>query len=572
MSLEGRRRCLEAARGDAPCDVVLRGRVVNVFSGEVVPTGVGICQGVIVGLGDYSGREVVDVGEAYLLPGLMDAHLHIESSMLSVGEFARAVVPHGTTAIVCDPHEVANVCGLEGIRALIEASRPLPLNVYFLAPSCVPASPFEDAGATLGPEEVKQVLAWERVLGLAEVMNYPGTVAGDEELWAKLQAAQGRIVDGHAPGLHGKALQAYLLSGPRSDHECTQPQEALEKLRSGMTLFLREGSASRTLDALLPVAKEHFGPQWAFACDDIQAEELLAEGHMDRILRRAVAQGLPPVQAVQMATLHPARYFRLWDEGALAPGYQANVAVVEDLKDFRVRAVYFRGRKVAEEGRALFALPEAAKSPLVPLRQPMQVRSLTREAFRLPPAQRVRVIEVIPHQIVTRCLLEQPTLEQGEIVADPRRDLLKAVAVERHRGSGRVGVGLVRGFGLQRGALATSVGHDAHNLTAVGASDDDLLRALERVVALGGGLVVVEKGEVRAELPLPLAGLMAEGDAAFVAERVRAVREAAAQLGCTLPDPFMTLSFLPLSVIPELRLTPRGLVDVNRFALVPLEA
>lgn len=566
---------LAMARGEKPVPLVLTGgRVVNTLSGEIEATDLAVdCEsGMVVGLGDYPAERVVDVQGAYLLPGLMDGHLHLESSLLDVGEFARAAVPHGTTAAFVDPHELVNVVGPAGWQYLLEASRELPLEVFVMVPSCVPASPFEDPGGTMTPTEIREALQHERVLGLAEMMNFPGTVSGDPEVLEKLLASAGKPIDGHAPGLSGRELNAYLLAGPESDHEVTQAEEAREKVRRGMWVFIREGSASQDLAALLPAVTPANARRFGFASDDLHPHQLLAEGHLDRILRKALGLGCDPITAVQMATLNVAERFRLSRYGALAPGWWADFLVVPDLSEMQVAQVYKRGKLVAQEGVALFEVPPVDQSPL---RHTVHLPELSVESFALPaPTGPIQALEVQPTHLLTRSITVKPKVEAGYVVSDPSRDLLKGAAIERHRGTGQMAVGLIRGFGLQRGALASSVGHDAHNLTVVGVADADLLTAVRAVAETGGGLAVAANGQVIARLPLPLAGLMSDRPAAEVAAGLERVQQAAQQLGCVLPNPLMTLSFISLSVIPELRLTPRGLVDVVRFAAAaePVEA
>lgn len=561
---------LSFARGERPADAVFRGgRLLNVLSGEIHPADVAVAGGVVIGWGDYDGREVVDVSGCVLTPGLLDAHVHVESSLLSVGEFARAVAPHGTTGAFVDPHEVANVCGMAGVDYVLAAAQAVPIDVYVNVPSCVPASPYDDPGAVLGPAEVAELLGRDGVIGLAEMMNFPATIGGDEEVLAKLAAAAGRPRDGHAPGISGRQVMAYQLAGPESDHECTAADEALQRLRAGAWIFLREGSASRNLDALWPVVNDHNSRRLCLCCDDIHSEELLAEGHIDRILRRLLAKGVDPVRAVQMATINTAERFGVDGQvGAIAPGRRADIVVVEDLNSFRVREVWKDGRRIAAGGRALFEPPAVDDTAL---RHRMAVAPFMSEA--LSPACTggpVRVIEVYPDLILTGAFEAVPKVENGRAVADVTRDILLAAAIERHVGSGLLSAGLVRGFGLQRGALASTVGHDSHNITVVGVTVTAMRRAVDAVVAAGGGWAVATDEAVLATLPLPLAGLMSDQPVEDVAAGCRAIHEAAAQLGTKLPDPFMTLSFVSLSVIPALRLTPRGLVDVNRFELVDL--
>ncbi|GBC86590.1 Adenine deaminase [bacterium HR12] len=565
-------RRIAVARGDEPADLVLSGgRVLSVFTGELLEVDVAVCGEHVAGLGrGYGGREVVDVSGLILLPGFLDAHLHLESTKLMVDEFARAALPWGTTAVVLDPHEIANVFGLGGVRALLGAAAQVPLDVYVMVPSCVPASPFESSGATVTAEEIAAFLDEEpNAIGLAEMMDFPGLVAGDEAAIAKVLAAGGRHVDGHAPGLSGRALNAYLAAGARSDHECTTYEEALEKRRLGMWIMIREGSAARNLEALLPLVLEH-GPANCLLCaDDREPDHLLEEGHINDAVRKAVALGCPPADAVLMGTLNAARYHGLHDHGAVAPGYLANVVAVPDLVSFRPSKVWWHGRLVAEDGRPT-DIPKVAAPTW--MRDSVHVRELSAADFRVTASGPIRVIGVEPDQIVTRALVEEPTRRAGEAIADPERDLAKVAVIERHRGTGRIGIGFVRGFGLRRGALASTHAHDAHNVVVVGVDDADMAAAVNRLRELGGGQVAVADGSVLAEVPCPIGGLLSDLPVEEVAARVRRATGAARALGTTLPSPFMTMSFLALSVIPELKLTDRGLVDVRRFELVPLEA
>lgn len=561
---------IRVARGEAPADLVLRNaRLVNVFSGEVHLADVAVYAGRIVGLSHYTAREEIDLQGRFLCPGLIDGHVHLESAMVHPAEFARAVLPHGTTTVIADPHEIANVLGLEGIRYLLEATSGLPLNVYLMAPSCVPASPLETAGAELSAADLEVLLREERILGLAEMMNFPGVVQGVPEVLAKLEVARGRLVDGHAPGLSGRDLCAYVAAGIGSDHECTTLNEALEKLRLGMAVMIREGSTAHNLNDLLPLVMPGNASHCFFVSDDRHPADLLERGHIDAILRQAQPHELlPPVTLVQMATLNTARHFRLWDLGGIAPGYRADMVVVNDLETFEVSMVFKDGQPVAQSGALLGeALPE--ERPIPP--STFHVADLRAERLAVPAGgSRLRVIGLVPGQVVTRSLWEEPRVEDGWAVADPERDLLKLAVVERHRGSGRVGLGFVRGFGLKRGALASSVAHDSHNIVVVGCSDGEMAAAAEAVVRMGGGQVAVAGERVLAELPLPIAGLMSDRPLEEVRARLEALNRAARELGCSLDSPLMSLSFLALVVIPELKLSDRGLVDVQRFDFVPL--
>jgi adenine deaminase len=562
---------LAVARKDVQADAVLRGgRVLSVFTGELLEADVAIAGEHVAGIGSYDGERIHDVSGLILVPGFIDGHMHIESTKLTPGEFARAVLPHGTTTVVADPHEIGNVLGVEGIRMLLRMAEATPLDVYAMAPSCVPASPLETGGHRLGPEDIAELIATEpRVLGLAELMNFPAVVAGEPETLAKIQAAGDRHVDGHAPGLSGPELNAYLAAGVRSDHECTTYQEAVEKRRLGTWVMIREGSAARNLEALLPLVLE-FGPEnCMLVTDDREPHDLLADGHLNNALRKAVALGCPPEHAVVMATLHPARYHRLHQHGAVAPGYVADVVALPDLESFRPVAVWKRGR-LAFDGETAAPFDD----PAVPdwMLDTMHARPVGAADLHIPASERpIRVIEVKEGSIVTGASIEPPAVRDGLLVADPQRDLAKIAVVERHRASGRMGIGFVRGFGITEGALGSTVAHDAHNLMLVGTNDEDMAVAAERLRECGGGQVVVRGGRVLADLPLPLGGLVSLESRDRVAERSLALEHAAAACGVRLRAPFMALSFLALSVIPELKVTDLGLVDGVEFRLVPLE-
>jgi len=559
------------ARGDEPADLVLKGgRVLSVFTGELLDADVAIAGEHIAGVDHgYEGRETADVSGLILLPGFIDGHMHIESSKLMVDEFARAALPWGTTTVILDPHEIANVFGLDGVRALLESAGPVPLDYYVMAPSCVPASPFESSGATVTAEDIARFMAEEpNAIGLAEMMNFPAVVAGEDDTLAKVEAAGGRHIDGHAPGLTGRELNAYLAAGVRSDHEIPTCEEALEKRRLGMWIMLREGSAAKNLEILLPLVLDH-GPANCLLCtDDREPHDLLEQGHVNDVIRKAVALGCLPADAVLMGTLNAARYHRLYEHGAVAPGYLADVVAVEDLERFRPVRVWKRGRLVAEDGR-----PVDIEKVTAPdwMRDSVRVHALAADDFRIVVDGRVRVIGVEPGRIVTRSLVEDATQRDGAAVADPSRDLAKIAVVERHKGTGRIGLGFVTGFGLQRGALASTHAHDAHNVVVVGVDDADMAAAVNRLASTGGGQAAIAGGQVLAEVPCPIGGLLSDLPVEDVAAAVRSLAHAAEELGVSLPSPFMAMSFMALSVIPELKLTDRGLVDVNRFELVPLE-
>lgn len=559
----------QVARGDAPADLILRnGHVVNVFTGEVERVDVVVARGRIAGLGPgYEAVTERDLGGRFLLPGLLDAHVHVESSLATPSEFARAVVPRGTTTVISDPHEIANVHGLDGIRYMLEASEELPLTVFIMASSCVPATHMGTAGADLDARALSGLMDHPRVLGLAEVMNFPGVIHGDPDVMAKLEAFHHRIVDGHAPGVRGKALNAYVAGGPSSDHESTTASEALEKLRRGLFLYLREATNARNLRDLLPALTPENRRRAALCTDDRQPPDLLEEGGIDAMVRVLIQEGMPPVEAVRMATLNPAEHFGLGDRGAIGPGRRADLLVVDSLEEFVVDEVFVEGDPVAAGGRPLdWILP----SPPAPPPPSMKV-DWDRVDFRIPArGERLRVIQVVPDQIVTGSSEAEPTVRDGLVVADPERDLLKIGVVERHTGSGRVGLGLVKGVGLRQGAMAGTVAHDHHNIVAMGVDDPSLLAAVRRVAEMGGGLAVARAGEIVAALPLPVAGLMSEEPIEAIRVKLEAVVKAARDLGSPLHDPFMAMSFLALEVIPSLKITDQGLVDVDRFKPVDL--
>ena len=563
--MEALRRRLAVARGDEPADLVVRGgRVFSVFTKEWLDADVAVVDGVVAGLGEYTGRETLDAAGRFVVPGFIDAHMHLESVKLTVDEFARLVLPLGTTAVVADPHEIANVLGVDGVHWLLDASSGLQLDVFFMAPSCVPASPFESPRRPLGPGDLESLMRRRRVLGLAEMMNFPGVIAGAAEELAKLELAGAEHADGHAPGVLGKELQAYAASGIASDHEALTVDEGRERLRAGMWLLVREASMARNLLDLLPLVAE-FGPgRIAFCTDDRDPDDIVDDGHVNGMVRKAVAAGIAPEDALLMASFHPALWHGLRRHGAIGPGYQADLLVLPDLESFVPDVVLKRGLPLEET---------AARSVPDWVRQTVRIQPVTPSDFEIRAGGgEIRAIGLVPDQVVTEALVREAALEGGLAVADPARDLAKIAVVERHLATGRMGLGFVAGSGLQRGALASSVSHDAHNLVVVGMSDRDMAFAVGRLAELGGGIVAIEDLRVLAECPLPIAGLLSDAPLADVIEQSRACNEAAHALGWTGATPFLTLSFLGLSVIPHLKITDRGLVDVDRFELVPLDA
>ncbi len=560
---------IRVSRGLAPADLVLRNvRLIDVLSGEILRTDVAVFAGRVAGLGEYGGQEIINLEGRYLCPGFIDSHIHIESTMLTPPEFARAVISMGTTSVIIDPHEIANVLGEAGINYMLESSRGLPVTVYVMLPSCVPTTCLETSGAELDSSALAPFIDKERVLGIAEMMNYPAVLDSDPEVLAKIALAGGRPVDGHAPGLSGKDLAAYIGAGIGSDHECVSAAEAGEKLRLGMHILVREGSTAKNLAELVTIVNPENSRHFSLATDDRHPKDLLAEGHVNYLVRLAISRGAPPVTAIQMATLNTAAHYGLANVGAVAPGYRADMVVLDDLERVSVSSVYKGGRLVAEGG---LALPFEAPRPGSVIHKTVNIDAGSLDDLSVPAAAgRLKVIGIIPDQIITEKLVVKARCENGLVVSDPERDILKMAVIERHHASGNVGLGFVHGVGLKQGALASSVAHDSHNIIAIGVNDDDIRLAVMELGRLGGGGAVAAGGEVLASLPLPVAGLMSDRSAADVAAAAGRVTAAAAGLGCGLADPLITMSFLALPVIPKLKLTDKGLVDVDEFALVDL--
>lgn len=571
--LELLQRRIRVARGQEAGDLVLRsGQIVNVFTGQIQAGNIVIADGWIAGVGPYpwQAAETLELDGRPVIPGLIDAHMHLESTLLWPPELARALVPHGTAAIIADPHEIANVLGVPGVEMLLAASQGLPLDVFFMAPSCVPATSWEDAGAALDAEAIARLLQLPRVLGLAEVMNFPGVLDGSEPVLAKVVAAlrRGAPVDGHAPGLSGQALVSYVAAGIRADHESTAVDEALEKAALGMMVQVRQGSSEHNLETFLPLLVADRLGDWSLATDDILPTDILARGHINALLRRVVEAGVPPCRAVRHATLVPARHYGLRDRGAVAPGYRANLVVLDDLRGFQPRLVVHAGRIAARDGRCVWE----GETPAAPSANTVRIAPLGESDLELPTCGKAcPVVRLVPGQIVTQGTTADVPTCGGRWCFAPDRDLALAACIERHRASGKIGRGLVQGFAFQRhGALGSSVAHDSHNLIVVGTNPQDMLACVQALARSGGGFVVAAGGQLLAELPLPVAGLMSTQDVHAVRDRLQQLHAAAHSLGCALPSPFATLSFLPLPVIPELRITPRGLFDVCRQQFVEM--
>ena len=561
---------ITAARGDSEVDLLLaNAKIVNVFSGRVIDGAIAVKDGTIVGFGEYDAAKTMDLEGRFVAPGFIDSHVHIESSMTCVAEFARTVVPCGTTTVVADPHEIANVLGAAGIDYMLQSAEGQPMNCLFALPSCVPATDMETAGARLDAGDLAPFFTHPRIVALAEMMNYPGVIFSDADVMAKLALARShrRTMDGHAPGLSGRQLFAYAAAGIASDHECTSADEALEKLELGMHIMVREGTCARNLDALFPIIDAQTWRRMMWCTDDRHPHDLLAEGHVDAVIRKAVAKGLDPVTAIRMGTINPADYFGIKDAGAIAPGRKANLVVFSDLADIRAEKVFYLGRPVAENGRLLPGVQRPAPVAVPPSMR-LDPRGLN---FSIPAkGRRMRVIRAIADQVVTRCEIMDVTEKDGMAVADTARDLIKMCVVDRYTGRAHTGKGFVTGLGLARGAIASSVAHDSHNIIVAGVSDAEMQAAVVAVVEMGGGLAAVGGSKVLADLPLPVAGLMSNQPVETVLQQMDGMIAAAKDLGACLSDPFMTLGFLALPVIPDLKLTDQGLVDVNRFEIVPL--
>lgn len=561
---------LAVARGEAPADIVLKGGFVfNSFTGEWETGDVAIAGATIAGIGIYSGQKEIDVTGKYVTPGLMDAHLHIESTMVAPRELAKILLLNGVTTIFADPHEIANVLGCAGIELMLAETEDMPLDVFFMLPSCVPATDMETGGAVLTAAKLEPLVGHERVLGLGEMMNYPGTICGADAVLDKLALTGCSLCDGHAPGVSGKALNAYLAAGITSDHEATTADEAVEKLRRGAYLMLREASGAHNLLDLLPAVTPLNCRRCCLATDDRHLDELVSEGSINYLIEIGAAHGYAVEQLLQMATLNTAERFRLYDRGALAPGYKADICVFDNLVNFQPQLVIKNGAVIVNKQKLLWQSPPLLSAPA----NTMRLENVHKQQLQIPAktGKKARVIRIVPEQILTEVDYMLPEVQAGFVVSDTKRDILKLAVWERHGGNGNTGVGLVHGFGLKRGALASTVAHDSHNLIVVGADDRDMLAAAVALQEVGGGLAVVADGEVKALLPLPLAGLMSDQDTEFVQHKLQQLHFWAAELG--VPEnvnAFNCLSFLALPVIPRLRLSDKGLVDVDQFALVDL--
>jgi len=559
---------LAVARGDAPADLLLtNAKIVNTFTGEIEDGNVALSQGLIAGTGDYSqGNQIQDIEGKYLIPGLIDGHIHLESSHLTPAEYAKAVVPRGVLAVITDFHEIANVCGIDGVKYILKYAQNLPMDIFGLAPSCVPATHMETAGAQLDAESLKELLEIENIIGLGEMMNFPGVMFGDAGVWAKLEMFRGKVLDGHSPGLSGNNLNAYLTAGIGSDHECTTLEEAKEKLGKGMYIMIRDGSSEKNLETLLPLVTDKTYSRCFFVVDDRDCADLQKDGDIDAVVRKAIRLGLDPVRAIQMASINTAQYFRLPRLGAIAPGYRANLAVVDDLKNLKTDRVFYDGKLVAEAGNLVKPITPITDEKLT---HTVNIKPFDIEALRLAATgETYPVIELVPDQIVTKHIADSVTVENGDVQPDISRDILKLAVVERHRATGNIGLGLVKGFGLKKGALGSSIAHDSHNIVVVGTSDEDIFTAIKEIERIQGGIAIASEGKIVSSLALPIAGLLSESPLEEMVQEFEELKKAASDLGCIPAAPFAVLSFLALPVIPELKLTDQGLVDVLAFKLL----
>lgn len=563
---------MKIARGEEKASLVLKNcQVVNVLNGQIEKGDVAIENGLIVGVGDYDGHKEVDLEWKYICPGFIDGHVHIESSMLTPSQFSRLVMPKGTTTVIADPHEIANVCGLDGIDYMLNASGPLPLDVYIMLPSCVPSTDFEVTGAILLADDLRKLKDRENVLGLGEMMNYPGVILGNKTVHDKLDMMSDRHIDGHAPTVTGKDLNAYISAGVKTDHECTTKEELLEKVGKGMYVHIREGSATRNLDTLLQGVTDSNSRRLMFCTDDKQPMDILNEGHIDHNVRRAIELGLSPITAIQMATLNTAECYSLRQKGAIAPGYEADLLVLSDLESITVEQVYKKGQLVADDGSPLF---EA--NPLIDQRVLDTVRIDSPETVNLNMLVEsgiAKVISLIDHSIVTNSVVRKIDTQDGNFVHNDKLDILKLAVIERHKNTGNVGLGLVEGYGLIHGAVGLTIAHDSHNIIVIGDNDQDMRLAIQTLKEQKGGMAICMDGTVLDKLQLEVAGLMTDAPLDQVVTRMEDMNKLAMDMGVNKNiEPFMTLAFLALPVIPELKLTDKGLFDVGKFQFVDINA
>ena len=562
MDLE---RVIDVAKGAQKADLVIKNaKVINVFTEEIYDADIAIVEDKIVGVGnDYNGEKEIDIKGAYVSPSFIDGHVHLESSMLLPSEFAQIVVPSGTTTVIADPHEIANVMGLQGISFMREATKNLPMDVYMMLPSCVPATNLETSGVELNSYDLALLIDAPWVLGIAEMMNFPSVIENDRNVLSKVKLGleKDKKVDGHSPNLSGKELCAYVSAGVCSDHECTTPEEAVEKLRLGMNIMIREGTAAKDLEALIPLMKKYSTRKCMFVTDDRHPQDLF--GHIASMVKIAVEKGIEPIKAIQMASLNTAEYFKLSNLGAIAPGYKADLIVLDNLQEFNPSMVFKNGKLVAESGKLTVDLNNLTPPPL---RGSVNIKYLYKDDLKIPAqSDKIKVINVLENQLITKKSVENAKIEEGFAVSDVENDILKIAVIERHRASGNIGLGFVKGFGLKSGAIASTVAHDSHNMIIIGTNDDDMYRAAVEIVKSQGGKVVIENGKTLAKLELPIAGLISDKSSEEVISQLQVLNEAVKRIHCKIKDPFMSMAFLSLPVIPELKITDKGLIDVCEF-------
>ena len=561
---------LATARGEIPADLLIKNaRLVNVLSGEIYSENIAVTDGRIVGFGNYEAKEVFDAENMYVAPGFIDAHIHFESTMLTLPQFSRAVMPHGTTAVVIDPHEIANVLGLDGIRYVLNNLNLIPLDVFVMLPSCVPATPLETSGAVITEKELRFMIYDEKVAGIGEMMNFPAVINGEEHTHWKINAAKWKKVDGHAPGVRGKDLNAYILSKIDSDHESTSKEEALEKLRKGMHIHIRHGTSEQNLHEIIPIVTKDNSFRFSFATDDKHPDELMNEGHIDYSVREAIKMGIEPVTAYQIATINTALHYNLKNIGALKPRYWADFVVLSDLNTVKIEAVYKKGKPVFRNGSESWSFSGTLPS----VRSTMNPGEIKQDDIAVKAeGKKIRVIDIVPGQIVTGELIKDARIVNENVEPDIENDILKIVVIERHSASGNIGKAFVHGLGLKNGAIASTVAHDSHNIVIVGTNDRDIYTAFKHIRKIQGGLAAVKNGKVIGDLPLPVAGLLSDQPYEKVVEELLSLRKKVHGLGCRHKSPFMILSFLCLSAIPKLKVTDLGLIDVSQFKVVPIFA
>lgn len=574
MKKEELKKLILTASGARKADTVIKNcKVVNVFSGKIIEGDIALCGDQIAGVGEYEGEVEIDAEGRYAAPGFIDSHIHIESSYLSPEELGMLLVPHGGTTIIADPHEIVNVLGIPGLDYMMKAAENTKLDIKYMLPSCVPATPFEHAGAVIDAEDMEDPILRDNILGLGEFMNFPGVVNADDATLDKLMVAKdaGKLIDGHSPGITGKALNAYCAARIRADHECDTIQDFEERLDNGMYVMLRQGSACKNLKSLLPAVTPENSRRVIFCSDDRQPKTILEEGHLDNHLRLCVEEGVDPITAIRMATLNAAECFGLDDRGAIAPGYRADIVLLDDLKDFKADKVWVAGELTADQGKYL---PEVIKEDITPVMGSVHLKDFSAEKFKMNlKGNRVHTIEIQPGGVVTKKSVDEIQVKDGEFVFDPGQDIVKVAVVERHQLTGNVACGFLKGYGIKEGAVALSVAHDSHNIIVVGVSDEEMAFAAEALKEQSGGVVLVKDGKVIESMPMPIAGLMSDQSAEWVDAKLTALHEKAYEVLGVNDDvePVMTLCFMSLAVIPELKLTDEGLFDVTKFAFIDVE-